>query len=169
MEYVVLVVGIASIVSILTSTIYYGIGPMPASKQAINAMLSCVGKQQDVYELGAGFGGVAIRAAQRFPQKNICAYEGSPLPFFICWLRALRYANLRVRLCNFERLDFVNGTCLLCYLSPVGMKRLSLSLSNWSGTLISYEFALRPHTPTHTIELSDLYRSKVFSYQIVTA
>ena len=166
MEYAILLGAVVCMLSVWATTLYYGIGPMPASTDAVEHMLSCVTAEQELHELGAGFGGMAVRAAIRFPQKRICAYEGSPLPFLVCWFRSLKHSNLQVKLCNFERLTFPHGVCLLCYLSPIGMKRLSNGLSGWSGTLISYEFACRPHQPERIVELNNLYQSKVLVYKL---
>ncbi len=92
---------VAVIGSILVTTLRTGVPPMPSNSHVAATMLALVPADTRgvIYELGAGWGGFAVRLAWRCPAARVIAYELSPLPFIVAkalqWLSRRR--NLEVR------------------------------------------------------------------------
>ena len=78
------------------------------------------------FELGAGWGALALPLAGRYGAARVEAYELSPLPWLVCRLRgALTGAsNLRVRRADFFRARLSGAFLVVCYLHPGAMARL---------------------------------------------
>jgi len=72
------------------------------------------------HELGADWGGLALRLAQRYPEAPVAAWELSPLPWAVCALRA-RLAgprHLSVGRADIMRADLGDAGLAACYRAP---------------------------------------------------
>lgn len=171
------VVAIAVVVAALVVVWSFitGISPMPSSRAQVEAVMSLVPSDTtgSIYELGAGWGGLAVALAHRHPRCQVVAYELSPVPYAYLRVRqALRGpTNLRV-----ERRDFLNAplgeaAVLVSYLYPRAMERLSVALAfraRHGALLITHTFAVRGWEPEQRLELNDLYRTPVYRYRMPT-
>lgn len=158
-----------SLISILWSTIRYGISPMPSNPEATQAMLSLTPpKPKLIFELGSGWGNLAYALALKHPSSMIYGYEMSLLPYLFSRL-FYRRDNL-----VFERKDFLNASyppdsLLVCYLYPEGMKKLAQNENMEGCWMLSNTFALPKHPKFQELEklqLQDLYRSWIYLYRI---
>jgi hypothetical protein len=159
-------------ISIVLFTFTTGIGPVPTSRKATQAMLEAVGSAPPgrVLDLGSGWGTLAVACARRFPQREVIGYERSWVPWAVASLarRMLGLQNL-----SFHRADFLkanlsgDNTVLLCYLFRAGMQRLADKLAREGppAVLVSNTFALPSETPDVVIRLDDLYRSRIYVYR----
>src|SRR3990170_3851302 len=84
-----LAAGLTAVASIAIYTVRTGISPMPTLPAARRAMLAALPDELTgtVAELGAGWGGLAFAVAGRHPRARIIAYELSPLPWLVLWVR----------------------------------------------------------------------------------
>lgn len=170
---VILAFVICSFLSVLFWSIKNGIAPMPSWGRQTKAILSLIPSGTDglIYELGSGWGALAVRLARQFPQATIVGIENSPVPFLFSSL--LRYA---VRLPNlqFHRKDFFvqpldDAKGIVCYLFPGAMVRLKPKLEQElrnDAWIISNTFAVPEWLPSNRIVLQDLYRTSIYSYSI---
>ena len=160
--------------SILWSTIKTGISPMPSSGKARQQIMTLARQQSPttLYELGAGFGTLALPLAREFPQTKVISYELSWFPWWVARLRAsiARLDNLCVRRADFLQADLSDADLLICYLYPGAMHRLAAKLENepCHGHMISNTFALPGYQPVETHRLRDLYKSPIYLYTLVT-
>ncbi len=108
-----------------------------------------------IYELGCGFGFLAIALARAFPTRTIIAIEYSPLPFAVAWLWAWLggYKNLRVLRGDFLAMPIPAGAVCTSYLYPALMPPLRDHLCAQTGaiTLLNVNFPIPDMPPTHTI------------------
>jgi hypothetical protein len=159
-------------ISIVLFAFTTGIGPVPTSAKAAQAMLDAVGSAPPgrIVDLGSGWGTLAIACARRFPQREVVGYERSWVPWAVASLacRALRLRNL-----SFHRADFLQAslsgenTVLPCYLFRAGMKRVADKLAREGppALLVSNTFALPSATPDEVTRLDDLYRTRIYVYR----
>ena len=170
-EAAVLTLFVYAAFSVVWFTLRTGISPMPSTMPARRAMLELAGTIDSgtIYELGSGWGGLAIALARRFPNATIIGYELSVVPYLYSVLiaRLLGLSNLRFRRADFRTATFEEGGLIFCYLFPGGMEALSVKLNaekTGSVKVISNTFRLPGLEASRTIELDDLYRSRVYLY-----
>jgi precorrin-6B methylase 2 len=167
----VLVGAIAALVSIVVQSLRLGISPMPSSRKAREAVLRLVPLDTTglVFELGAGWGGLAVALARQVPGARVIACEGSPVPFAVMWLRArlLRVPNLELRFGDFATCSLHEASVVVCYLWPGAMKQLEqrfLTELRVGARIVSNTFALRGWHPETTMVLDDVYRTHIYLY-----
>ena len=164
---------IVSAFTIVWSTLRTGISPMPSSQKARRAILDLLDSEHPgpIYELGSGWGQLAIDLARQNPQRDVVGYEMSLLPYLYARLsrRALGVANVSFRRENFFNAPLQEAPVWICYLYPGAMTRLAESLSimdDRTVLIISNTFRLPGFEAEHTLELNDLHRTYVYRYLI---
>ncbi len=149
-----------------------GIGPVPTSRKVRTKLKSVLPDQVQgtVMELGAGWGGMTIALAQKYPDQQIIAIENSFPVWLFCWLRMRmgNYKNVEVRRANIYQVSFAGVGLLYCYLFHNGMQRLSQKLRHNQQPLIaiSHTFALPDFIPEQIDRADDLWRSCIYHYRI---
>jgi len=123
-----------------------------------------------VYELGAGWGGLALALARRFPGARVVAVEASPLPWMVCRLRAALSGpdNLEVRLGDALKAELADADLAVCFLCPPAMAKLAPRLDEVlrpGAHVLSNSFALPGWTPAREARVDDLHRSAVYLYR----
>jgi len=135
-----------------------GVVPMSSSRAEIADVVALL-RRADVrpgatlYELGAGWGALALALARAFPQATVVALEISPVPWAVAALRARRVPNLRVLRADFFRRDLSDADAVACYLMLRPMARLAEKL----------DAELAPGTPV--VALAFWFRGRVPSAQ----
>jgi hypothetical protein len=154
-------------------TLRMGISPMPSSGRAQRAVLDLIGDNLEgiVYELGSGWGGLAVSIARRHPKARVLAIEASPVP----WLYsaavslALRLPNLRFLRADFFSCSLADASVVVCYLYPGGMERLAtkLEIELAPGTVVvSNTFRVPGWEPERYVELEDMHRTRIYLYRV---
>lgn len=144
---------IAAMVVMAGYAAYTGAPPMGSSVRDQQTLLSALETYlktpQDgvIYELGAGFGDLAVALAKQYPDHTIKAYEISPLPWAVLRFRRWlgRYKNLEIHRADFFEADLSDADAVVCYLYPVIMERLAPKLSEElrsGGLVICNAFAM---------------------------
>ena len=165
--------GLFVMVSILVGVLRTGISPMPSSRRAVQQVLQLVvpHRSGSIYELGAGWGSLAIPLAKAFPDRRIIAYELSTIPWLFLWLRVRVSVlkNIEVVRRDFFRDDLGSAGVVVCYLYPGSMVRLSTKLQSElsPGTVVvSNTFALPGWAVEQQSQLKDLYRTKIYRFVV---
>ena len=78
-----------------------------------------------IYELGSGWGSLAIALAQAFPDAQVRGIEISPLPYWVSRLRTRGLANLSLRRGDFYGQDLRDADAVTCYLMTRPMPKLA--------------------------------------------
>ncbi|WP_158914743.1 cyclopropane-fatty-acyl-phospholipid synthase family protein [Caulobacter sp. S45] len=94
-----------------------------------------------IYELGSGWGSLAVALAQAFPQAKVRGIEISPFPYWVSRLRGRGVANLSLRRRNYFDCDLSDAQAVTCYLMIRSMPRLAALLDRM----------LEPGTPVVTL------------------
>lgn len=170
MSLMVLGVAAAVALSVIVSTLRLGIGPLPTSGAVREAVLELCppAVEGTVYELGAGWGGLARALARRCPEAQVVAVEASWVPWAFCALvqRLAPVKNLRLVRASFFELPLGEAELLVCYLFTGAMTELAARVRFKPGALlISAVFALPGRQPEVTVRADDLYRSPVYRYR----
>lgn len=159
-------------VSIVWSTLKVGISPMPSSRKARNAIIKLMKDTGNgpVYELGSGWGGLALVLAKRFPQRSIISYEASYIPWLLSVViqKLLRIDNLKIYRKDFLRADLSEAEVLVCYLHTEGMQQIADKLKDEEQGhrfLISSTFALPGYPIDRSVQINDFYKSPVYRYR----
>ncbi len=170
-EFALLGLVLTAIVAILVYTLITGVPPVPTTPRVRATMMALVPDdfRGIIYELGAGWGGLAFSLARRFPDCRIVAYELSPLPWAFTRLRQVAFPcpNLTVRRADYRRVSLTPASLVMCYLFPAGMARLrgKFEAELATGTLIvSNTFAVPGWRPAAVRRAHDLYASTVYLY-----
>ena len=126
------IVILAAVLSVIAVLLFYtvvtGISPVPTTPRVRTALLSLLPPTVDgrIYELGAGWGGLAVALARRFSTNQVVAIELSPLPWLFLVVRTALFPvpNLEIRRANFHRVPIEDAGLVACYLFPRGMRAL---------------------------------------------
>ena len=131
-----------------------GVPPMPTSRGARAAMLRLLPDRLDgtLYDLGSGWGGLALALARRHPGNPVVGIELSPLPWlFSRIMLAIRPCpNLQFRRADMLAATLTDAGAVTCYLIPSAMRRLApkLAAELRSGVpVVSYGFAIDDWVP----------------------
>lgn len=86
----------------------------------------------EIYELGCGFGHLAMALARAFPGRRIVAIEYSIIPFCVAWLwvKICGYRNITVRRGDFLSMDLRDAAVMTSYLYPPLMPHVRDWLQN---------------------------------------
>jgi SAM-dependent methyltransferase len=168
-----LILLLGAMLSIVVYALRVGITPMPTSPRVRALMLSLLPRDErgTVLELGSGWGTLAFALADHCPQARVVGIELSPLPYAFARLRQrlAPRANLRFVRDDFFHASFSEASVIVCYVHRDAMRRLSLRLKEElppGARVLSNTFALRGWTPSRTLVARDLYRSRVYLYEI---
>jgi trans-aconitate methyltransferase len=165
-----LVLPLLFLLSVVYWSIRNGISPTPSSSKQTDIILKAVPAELhgSIYDLGSGWGTLAIALAKRFPHCHTTGIENSPIPYAISRMLALFYGlkNLDFLRANFLDLPFEDASLIVCYLYPEGMKKLKSRLEGLRpGTIIiSNTFSVPDWKPAETLLAQDVYRSPVYVY-----
>lgn len=173
MDLAVLGAALVAMVLIFISTLATGASPMPTSSVVRETMLAALPTEIDgpIYELGAGWGGLALALAGRYPASPVRAFEVSILPWAFSrarlWVQGR--ANLSFQLKNFHRADLSQAALVVCFLTPPIMEKLKpkLEAELQAGALVvSNTFAFRGWRPIDTRTVPDVHATNVYLYRV---
>ena len=116
--------------------------PVPTSKSEIDDVIALLRgadlpPRPILYELGGGWGGLALALGGAFPDATVHAIEISPLPWLVAWLRARRTGNVVVERGDYLRRSVADADAVTAYLMIGPLPRLAAKL----------DAELRPGTP----------------------
>ncbi len=158
--------------SLVIYSFILGISPMPSSKKAKHAIIQLLPKNGCgvIYELGSGWGGLALLLAKYYPHAKIIAFEVSPIPYLFSRIRQLllRRSNLIIRRKNFYDHNLSDANAVVCYLFPEGMRKLSSKLEKElpdKSTIISNTFSLPDWKNGSLFYLDDLAATRIYKYE----
>ncbi|MEK6347033.1 MAG: class I SAM-dependent methyltransferase [Burkholderia sp.] len=149
-----------------------GVPPLSSSARAADdvvALLNQAGLAPGavIYELGSGWGSLAIALAEAFPQAEIRGIELSPLPYWVSRFRARRLANLTLRRANFLACDLSDAHAVTCYLMIKPMRAIAalLDRSVRPGTpVVSLSFWFRDRQVAASLQRAGLLSSSALYY-----
>ncbi len=135
-----------------------GVPPVPARRIEVDAALSLLEAESlpagaRIVELGAGWGGLAVRLARALPQAQVVGYELSPLPYAVARLRARRLGNCEIQRTDFFRASVEHADAVTAFLMMHPMERLKPKLDQElaPGTpVVAIGFQFRGRTPVVT-------------------
>ncbi|WP_420405547.1 class I SAM-dependent methyltransferase [Nisaea sp.] len=165
---------LAGALSILWYTVRTGVPPMPSNPFARKAMFRLIpaeARPKTIYELGAGWGGIAFELAGRFPEARVVAIELSPLPWMVCHLRRLIQPrrNLEIRRGDFLKADLREADLLLCYLMVAPMRALERKLAadlRPGAVVIANAFALPGWEAEETEVVGEAMHANIYRYRV---
>jgi len=162
-------------------TIRTGSPPTPTSPAARRAMLAILprhlprvfteDKPGAIYELGAGWGGMALALARQYPDDSVAGVELAPVPWLVAKCRSMMpgHGNLEIRYGDFHASDLSDAGLVVCYLSADGLARLKPKLEDElpKGALVlSNTFAMPGWRRTDETAAGDIYHSPVYLYEM---
>lgn len=175
-ELFTLVMALFLIAIIFIPTLITGSSPVPTSSSVRKTVLGVLPKrllgppEGCVYDLGSGWGGMAVALAKKYPDRQIVGYEISPLPWLISKLRHMvfRHKNVQFKYGNFGKRDLSDAVLVLCYLIPKPMGDLQKKLEKELKTgalVVSNTFAFHAWRPLEYKTADDMYGSHVYLYE----
>lgn len=158
--------------SIIAYSLYNGITPMPTSPRVRRKLLAIINERQitgKVFELGSGWGTLAIPLARVLPHCQIIGYENSPIPYLFSRLARTLYQldNLEIIRENFFRASLAEADLIVCYLYPRAMERLKIKFERELKErclVISSTFAVPQWRAEEVTAAPDHYRTKIYVY-----
>lgn len=168
--FLILISGIATLV---IYSLWSGIPPMPTSPKEKKALFALLPKEitGTIYELGSGWGTLAIPLARRYPNCQVIAIEVSPIPYFFSLLRKFLFgpSNLKILRRNFFSISLNNSSLVVCFLFPGAMEKLALKCKKEmkpGSTIVSNSFALPGWEAKEVRTTENIYQSKMYRYQV---
>ncbi|HYD05063.1 MAG TPA: class I SAM-dependent methyltransferase [Reyranella sp.] len=167
-----LAVILALCLSLLLFQAITGVPPLSATRtEAANvvALLRQAGlpERAIVYDLGAGWGSLAIALARAFPQARIIGIERSPLPCWIAGLRTRRLPNVELWRADFYDRDISDAHAVTCYLMIKPMPRLAIFLDRMlpaDTPVVALAFWFRDRAPAATLERDGLRGAALYRW-----
>jgi len=174
---IAIILVLLAVSSIIIYSLYNGVSPMPTSWKVTRALLEIAVSYRvsgNVFELGSGWGNLALLLARTLPSCQVFGYENSPVPHLFSRVIAMIFStqNLQLIWSNFFRTSLSRADLVVCYLHPDAMKELKVKFERElkEGTLvISNTFALPGWEPIRISNVSDLYHSRIYVYQVGTS
>ena len=159
--------------SIVFYTLENGISPSPTPPRVRRALLDAVGGLDvsgTVCELGSGWGTLAFPLARLLPDHTVIGFENSPVPFACSALRLALSGlqNLDLKRVDFLRQDLSEAGLIIVYQSPGNMMTLRPKLEAElpdHAWVVSNTFAVPGWTPHQTLQVDDLYKTRIYLYQ----
>jgi hypothetical protein len=163
----------AAAASLLWTSVRLDIGPMPSFGQSRQQMLTLIPQDTTglIFELGAGWGGLAFALAKHCPAAQVVGVEWSLIPFGICRLRQAvqRTKNLTFVRQDFFQMSLTSAQLLVCYLCPQAMQRLAVKAERElppGARIVTHTFSVRGWQAEKTLRARDWYRSEIFLYVV---
>jgi cyclopropane fatty-acyl-phospholipid synthase-like methyltransferase len=165
---------VAILLLIVIWTVRAGISPMPTLPKVKKSLLANLPDDivGTVFELGSGWGTLAGPLAKRYPDCRVMAYEISPVPYFVARLvsKLINHdTNLSYHCQDFFQANLTDAALIICYLYPAAMERLKDKFEKElkKGTLVvTHSFAIPGWRAKRTIEVDDLYKTKIYFYVV---
>lgn len=175
-DYLILVLVLGSIAVSILYTFITGISPVSSTFQSRKKIVKTISPDEQglIYELGAGWGALAVPMARRCPEATVVAYELSPAPWLFLKVRTMLLGprNLKVVRRNFLKEDLSKASLVVCYLYPGAMEKLSGKLVvelKPSARVISNTFEIPVWTPSVIQNLEDIMCPQIFHYKMDSA
>jgi methyltransferase family protein len=169
---IVLLVPLALVFLIVLWGAMNGIGPSPTTAKQKRALFAALPDQisGNIYELGSGWGGLAIALARRYPNCCVIGVENSPIPFLYSLLhtRISGLPNLHLHWKNIQEESLENPSLIVCYLHTGAMRRLKSKLEqdlHGDTWIVSNTFSFHGWDAVRTVEIHDLYHSRIYVYR----
>jgi trans-aconitate methyltransferase len=163
---------VGALLSVLIWSLKNGIVPMPTTRaQRERMMQNLPGNPGEfLFDLGSGFGTLAIALAKRYPKSVVVGVESSPIPFWVsAFLKMiLRLENLTLRREDIMKTSIVNASAVVVYLHRTGMRNLQTKLQKelkagvW---IISNTFAFPDWQPEKVVPVGDFNKTKIYVYR----
>ena len=91
---------------------------------------STLGFKGTIYDLGAGWGSLAVPLARQHPKQRVVAVELSPLCCLVLrvWKLLFRLGNLRIMRDDFHEVPVADASAVVLYLNDSACKAINLKL-----------------------------------------
>ena len=174
LRFAALALALGAIAAVLLYTVIAGVPPTPPGRRLRRALFSLLPADGEIdgviYDLGAGWGGLALGLAARYRGFAVRGVELSPLPWLAARLRAMvvRPENLAFQRGDFFKYPLGDAGLVVCYLFPAEMARLEekLACELAPGTpVLSLVFAFPTWKAERVVDVGDLYHSRVYLYR----
>lgn len=151
-----------------------GISPMPSSaavRREVLLLLRSLPGQGVMIDAGSGWGTLALELGRSFRGWRIIGIENSVIPMWISfWLAKLENrTNVSFKKQDLYTYSYKDVDRVVCYLYPGAMRRLDTIFGEQlkpGAYVISICFAIPNRKPERIILCKDLYRTKIYLYQI---
>jgi ubiquinone/menaquinone biosynthesis C-methylase UbiE len=126
--------------SVLFYTLSTGVPPVPSTRREIAVVVELLRQAElppgaTIYELGSGWGSLALGLAEAFPEARVVGLELSWLPLWVSRLRARGRVEFRRQ--DFLSVPLPDADAIATYLGIAAVRRLAPALDR----------VLRPGTP----------------------
>jgi hypothetical protein len=178
METIISLGVMALFILIAGSIVYYssknGITPVPTLDRAKQGMLGLLAQRKingNIYELGSGWGTLAIALAKKYAHSNVVGYENSIVPYLFSQIRNLFTGcrNLNLVRKDFYTTPLNDADLVVCYLYAGAMEKLRTKFESElkkDAIVVSNTFAVPYWRPVEEIVVDDIYRTKVYLYVV---
>lgn len=173
LEALALIAALAAIALVFAYSLILGAPPTPTSPKVLARLVVALPSlgPGTIYELGSGWGGVAVRLARHYPDHPVVAIEASPLPCFVAAARRWLFGpkNLYVRFGSFWNQPLHDAVAVLAYLQTGTMEKLRPKLEaelKPGTTVITHTFRVPGWEPFMVYDTSDLYGTPIYLYEI---
>lgn len=151
--------------SVLWFTLRTQVPPVPSSRREIADVVALLQAAQlpeapVIYELGCGFGDLALALARAFPQAKVVGLEVSPLPAWIARLRARREPRITIHRKDYTQTNIGEADVVTAYLMIEAAARLAPVLDQQlrpDTKVVASMFWFRDRQPAGTQRQAALY------------
>ena len=172
-EIIALAIVLAAVGAIAGYTLRYGDPPTPTSPKVRRALFDQLPNLTagTVYDLGSGWGNLALALATHYEDRPVVGIEASPIPWLFArgWAKLSGKANIRFELGDFQTRPFGDAALLICYANGKTLTRLRHKIEQElpAGTVvITHTFEVRGWSAKIRVSADDLYRTPIYIYEV---
>lgn len=151
-----------------------GAPPVPTTPKTRAGMIDLIRRYdpdgRTIAEIGAGWGDLALSLARAFPDREVFAYEISPMPFLAAKLRIALSGRSNLRL--FRKDGFraiadgeIAPDSLAMYLCPGLMVHAQDLLPHIPGVAVCNSYSMPDRKPLAAVRQHDLSNATVYVYR----
>jgi len=125
--------------------------------------------QNNIAELGCGWGGLIASILRADKTAQITGFEGFWIPALVSRIRFIFYRRVKIRQTDFTKTDLSEFNIVLCYLSHAHMKILETKFRTElkpGSIIISNAFPMPEWPPIKEITTKAVVTHKIYIYKV---
>ncbi|MBF0588951.1 MAG: class I SAM-dependent methyltransferase [Magnetococcales bacterium] len=174
--FLIFMAALVPVIAIVIHTLLTGSPPTPSSPKVQAKLMAMLPDALDgsvIYELGSGWGGLAVALSKRYPRCRVIGLERSHLPWLISRMRgALRRrhgGDLTFLRQDIFTTPLHEAGLVCCYLLSPTMEKLRPKFQHelpHGSRVACLNFAVPHWKPVQTQQATDLYATKIYLYRV---
>lgn len=143
---------------------------MPTSSRVQNAFLEALPNNFNgqIYDLGSGWGTLALALGRKYPEATVIGMETSFVPYLVSRILTAGRKNVDILQMDFFSLYLGEADMVVAYLYPKAMNKLGYKLDDElepNCLVATHTFAVPGWEPFIERKADDIYKTPIYLYR----